>query len=94
MNEQLIHQHLSTLDGWRLKQEQSAIQRDFSFKDFYQTMRFVNALADIAHAEDHHPELRIGYNYCQVSYTTHSEAGLSEKDFICARQVDALLNNI
>ena len=93
MNDQQIHRHLSELDGWQLNLEQSTIWRDFKFQDFHQTMDFVNAVATIAHAEDHHPEMEIGYKHCLVNYTTHSANGLSEHDFECARQIDALINS-
>jgi 4a-hydroxytetrahydrobiopterin dehydratase len=50
----------------------------------------VNALAFIAHREDHHPDLEVGYNRCTVRFSTHSVEGLSENDFICAARIDAL----
>ena len=75
---------------WRLTADGRHIQRDFKFKDFYRVMSFVNALAHIAHAEDHHPDLELGYTYCRVRYTTHEIKGLSENDFICAAKIDRL----
>lgn len=66
------------------------IYRMFEFKNYYQTMAFVNAIAWIAHHEDHHPDLEVGYNRCLVRYSTHSLNGLSQNDFICAAKVDAL----
>jgi 4a-hydroxytetrahydrobiopterin dehydratase len=68
-----------------------AIRREFRFKNFYETMAFVNAVAWISHREDHHPDLELGYNHCVVHYSTHATGGLSENDFICAARVDALL---
>ena len=67
------------------------ISRTFRFGNYYQTMAFVNALAWIAHAEDHHPDIEVGYNRCHVRYSTHAIGGLSENDFICAAKIDALL---
>ncbi|MXS86127.1 4a-hydroxytetrahydrobiopterin dehydratase [Nitrosomonas sp. HPC101] len=67
------------------------ISRVFSFKNYYQTMAFVNAVAWISHREDHHPDMLVGYNQCRVEYTTHAIGGLSENDFICAAKVDMLL---
>ena len=64
--------------------------RSFGFEDFYRTKGFVNAVAWIANAEDHHPDLELGYNYCRVTFSTHSIGGLSDNDFICAAKVDAL----
>jgi 4a-hydroxytetrahydrobiopterin dehydratase len=56
-------------------------------------MAFVNALAWISHREDHHPDLRVGYDRCTVEYATHSAGGLTEKDFGCAAMADALLRS-
>ncbi len=67
------------------------IRRLFTFKGFHQTMAFVNAVAWIAHRENHHPDLEVGYNRCLVRYRTHAIGGLSENDFICAAKVDRLL---
>ena len=76
--------------GWQLGGDGKFIRREFSFKNFYQTMSFVNAIAHIANTEDHHPDLELGYNYCRVQYSTHAIGGLSENDFICAAKIDAL----
>lgn len=75
---------------WQLIEEGKALWREFSFRDFYRTMSFVNALAHIANLEDHHPDLQVGYNYCRVRYSTHAIGGLSENDLICAAKVDQI----
>lgn len=54
-------------------------------------MAFVNAIAWIAHREDHHPDLEVGYSKCRVRYSTHDVGGLSLNDFISAAKVDHLL---
>lgn len=64
--------------------------RTLGFTSYYETMAFVNAVAWIAHREDHHPELTVGYNTCRIAYATHSVGGLTRNDFICAAKVDAL----
>jgi 4a-hydroxytetrahydrobiopterin dehydratase len=76
--------------GWALSADAHSIRREFSFRDFYRTMSFVNALAHIANIEDHHPDLEVGYNYCRVTFTTHAIRGLSENDFVCAAKVDLI----
>jgi 4a-hydroxytetrahydrobiopterin dehydratase len=76
---------------WAVSDDGLAIERSFRFKNYYQTIAFVNALAWIAHSEDHHPELTVGYNRCTVHFSTHSIGGLSENDFICAARIDSLL---
>ena len=80
---------LSSLPGWEL--QDGAIARRFEFKNFYQTIAFVNAVAWIANSEDHHPDLEVSYKICRVRYTTHAVGGLSENDFICAARINALL---
>ena len=80
---------LKSLNGWAYTN--GVIQREFKFKNFYETMGFVNAVAWIANKEDHHPDMEVGYNKCVVKYSTHSVGGLSQNDFICAAKVDQLL---
>jgi 4a-hydroxytetrahydrobiopterin dehydratase len=76
--------------AWVLTDNAHAIRREFTFRDFYRTMSFVNALAHLANIEDHHPDLEVGYNYCRVTFTTHAVRGLSENDFVCAAKVDLI----
>lgn len=82
---------LGQVPDWTISEDGKSIQREFKFKNFHRTMEFVNALAWIAHQEDHHPDLEVGYNRCGVRYSTHAIGGLSDNDFICAAKVDALL---
>lgn len=82
---------LAAVPGW--SHVDGALQRDFRFADFHRTMAFVNALAWIAHAEDHHPELRVSYDGCRVRWNTHSADGLTVNDFICAAKANALLHD-
>ena len=79
---------LPQLEGWQLLDQR--IEKTYDFKNYYQTMAFVNAIAWVSHREDHHPDITVGYNKCRVEYTTHAVNGLSENDFICAAKVDAL----
>lgn len=81
---------LAALPGWAPDPEGKLIARRFGFENFYQVMAFVNAVAEVAHAQDHHPEMLVGYNACTVSYTTHARGGLTLNDAICAAQVSAL----
>ena len=84
-----INSYLAMLTGWARSGE--AIEKTFSFKNYHETMAFVNAVAWISHREDHHPDMEVSYKNCKVRYSTHSIKGLSENDFICAAKVDALL---
>ena len=83
--------YLRQVQGWSMNAEATAISRTFSFKNYYETMAFVNAVAWIAHREDHHPDMEVSYKRCVVRYSTHAVGGLSDNDFICAAKVDALL---
>jgi 4a-hydroxytetrahydrobiopterin dehydratase len=84
--------YLKAIEGWAL--QGGKIVKTFAFPDYYQTLAFINAIAYVIHAEDHHPELVVTYNRCVVKFDTHSvnggKGGISENDFICAAKVDAL----
>ena len=76
--------------AWTLDDAAASLRREFTFRDFYRTMSFVNAVAHVANIEDHHPDLEVGYNMCRVRYSTHAIGGLSENDFICAAKLDQI----
>lgn len=84
--------HLSHISQWN-NLDYQAIERDFKFRNFLQTMAFVNQVADIAHHCNHHPDMQVGYNHCRVTYTTHAVNGLSINDFICAAKINLLVND-
>jgi 4a-hydroxytetrahydrobiopterin dehydratase len=88
MTAALVTQHLVLVPGWA--HQNGAIEKQFSFKDYSQTLAFVNAVAAIAEREDHHPHIAFGYNRCTLRFDTHSVGGMSLNDFICAAQVEAL----
>ena len=83
-----VQKQLGVLPEWR--HENGSIQRTYVFRDYFDTIAFVNALAWIAHREDHHPDLSVHYNRCVVAFNTHSAGGISRSDFICAAKTDAL----
>lgn len=84
---------LAAVPGWQLAGDgaQVAIEKSFRFASYGETMAFVNAVAFIAHRQDHHPDLRVSFGECVVRWNTHDVQGLSETDFECAALVDALL---
>jgi 4a-hydroxytetrahydrobiopterin dehydratase len=84
-----IAAHLAVLPGWA--HESGEIAKTFSFKNYYETIAFVNALAWISHREDHHPDLSVHYNRCRVAYSTHAIGGISRNDFICAAKIETML---
>jgi 4a-hydroxytetrahydrobiopterin dehydratase len=80
---------LAEVPDWRV--DGNRLVREFVFRDFHETMEFVNALAFMIHREDHHPDLTVGYRRCTAAWTTHSAGNrLSDNDFICAAKADAL----
>jgi 4a-hydroxytetrahydrobiopterin dehydratase len=81
-------QRLKALNGWTL--EGDAIRKQFTFKDFLQAIAFVNRLAPEAERADHHPDILINYKRVTLTYATHSEGGLTEKDFAGAAAADRL----
>jgi 4a-hydroxytetrahydrobiopterin dehydratase len=82
---------LRQIDGWSMNDTTTEINRTFKFKNYYETISFVNAIAWIANREDHHPDLEVSYNRCVVRYSTHAVKGLTENDFICAAKINSLM---
>lgn len=85
----LVAGGLAQLSNWHIRNNE--LVREFSFSDYYRSIAFVNAVAYVAHRQDHHPELSVHYNRVQVRFSTHDVGGLSLNDFICAAKVDALV---
>ena len=85
--------NLATIDNWKLIGDGPtvAIEKTFTFANYFETMAFVNAVAFIAHVQDHHPDMSVHYNRCVVRFNTHDVGGLSISDFDCAAQVDTLV---
>jgi 4a-hydroxytetrahydrobiopterin dehydratase len=84
---------LARIEGWTLSGDGAdvAIEKTYRFANYYETISFVNAVAFIANAQDHHPDLSVHYNRCVVRFNTHDVQGISATDFDCAAQIDALL---
>jgi len=82
---------MKQLDGrWKLVGDGKKLEASFDCKNYFRTMALVNAIAWVAHQEDHHPDISFGYNKVNVSYWTHTINGLSQNDFICAAKIDQL----
>ena len=86
---QLTQLNGDAAQGWKLID--GALEKPFAFPNFHATMAFVNALAWVAHREDHHPDLAVSYGRCTVRFNTHDVGAISVRDFHCAAAVDALL---
>lgn len=88
---ELFLNHLG--DGWHLSDDHTHIEKNFYFKNYYQTIAFVNDIAWMTQIENHHPDLAIAHNHCIVRYTTYAVHGLTENDFICAHKVNNLFHS-
>jgi 4a-hydroxytetrahydrobiopterin dehydratase len=86
---------LAQLEGWTLSGADAdvAIEKTYRFANYFETIAFDNALALIAHTQDHHPDLSVHYNRCVVRFNTHDVSGISATDIECAQQADALLKS-
>ena len=86
-----IDTHLALMTGW--KYADGKIAKTFKFKNFYETMAFVNVVAAIAHQTDHHPDQSVHYNRLDIAFNTHDveqgKGGISINDFICAARIEA-----
>jgi 4a-hydroxytetrahydrobiopterin dehydratase len=84
---------LARIEGWTLSGDGAdvAIEKTYRFANYYETISFVNAVAFIANAQDHHPDLSVHYNRCVVRFNTHDVQGISATDFDCAARIDALI---
>lgn len=91
LDKQQIHNYLTTnVPEWSLAENEASIIRSFKFKNFKQTMFFVNAVAYLCEQESHHPDMKLGFGYCSIEFSTHDIGGLSINDFICATKIDKL----
>src|SRR5919112_5590295 len=81
-------QRVKALDGWTL--DGDAIRKQFTFKDFLEAIAFVNRLSPEAERADHHPDILINYKRVTLTYSTHSEGGLTDKDFAGATRATEL----
>ena len=93
--DRLAAEEITRVGGWLPDWlvDETRLERVFAFKNFHETMAFVNAVAAIAHTQDHHPDLHVSYNRCTVVFTTHSAGGLTWNDAICAALCDAAVSD-
>ena len=86
LNEAQVRERLATLNGWR--RDGDLIRKEYKFATFPDAVAFVSRLVPGAEAADHHPDISINYSRVTLSYSTHSEGGLTEKDFEGASMAD------
>ncbi|MBI3331823.1 4a-hydroxytetrahydrobiopterin dehydratase [Candidatus Peregrinibacteria bacterium] len=85
-----VKKFLSETPEWEVIEENDKISRMFKFKNFVEAMKFVNKVADLAEAENHHPDFDVSYSKVTLTLWTHAIGGLSENDFILAAKIDQL----
>jgi len=91
MADPMIRLLLPEVPGWSLRTTPHlALERTFVHEDFVTAMKFVNAMADVAEAEGHHPDFAVHWNRVEVSIWTHAAQGLTDNDFILAAKIDAV----
>ncbi|WP_380058572.1 4a-hydroxytetrahydrobiopterin dehydratase [Falsihalocynthiibacter sp. SS001] len=77
-------------DGWEFSSDGNSLRRKYSFKGYAKPVYIANAAAFLADQQGHHPDVRFGWGYCEIEFTTHAIGGLSENDFICAAKLDQI----
>lgn len=85
LDDEQVRRRLATLDGWT--RDGNAIARTYTFDSFASAIAFVNRIATVAEAMEHHPDIDIRYREVRLALSTHSEGGITEKDFDLAAQV-------
>ena len=88
MSEAEIVKNLEALAAWRMEGE--TITKKYEFPSFPEAIRFVNKVADLAEKADHHPDILINYRRVTLTLSTHSEGGLTKKDFQLAGQIEKI----
>ncbi len=83
-----ITEHLSEIVGWNFEDEK--LQKRFEFKDFAESLTFVNRIGEIAEAVDHHPDITFGWGYALVKTTTHDRDGVTDMDIDLSKKINAL----
>lgn len=82
--------YLPDVPDWELDDEAKKIKRKFKFKNFAESLAFVNKVGELAESEGHHPDIELGWGYVKIKLTTHAIHGLSENDFILAAKINEI----
>ena len=91
-----IHKYLKKVDGWEVKEDNNKsfyLVKDFKFKNFQLSQKFINQVGNIAESENHHPDIFFGWGYAKIKIFTHAINGLTESDFILASKIDKIIND-
>ena len=90
-----IHKYQKKIDGWDIKKNKKKIyilEKKFNFKNFEESLNFINDVGKVAESEGHHPDISFGWGFAKINITTHAIEGLSENDFILAAKIDQIIN--
>ena len=88
-----IHKYLKKIDGWDVKKNKDDyyfLEKNFKFKNFLESQKFVHATGNIAESQGHHPDIIYGWGYAIIQIFTHKIKGLVESDFILAAKIDKI----
>ena len=88
-----IHKYLKKVDGWEVrknKDEYFFLEKEYKFKNFIESQKFINEAGNIAEKEGHHPDITFGWGYAKIKIFTHKINGLVESDFILAAKIDKI----
>ncbi len=88
-----IHKYLKKVDGWDVKKKEKEtyfLEKNFTFKNFIDSQKFVNLVGDVAEKEGHHPDIMFGWGYARIQIFTHKINGLVESDFILAAKINKI----
>ncbi len=81
---------LENLPGWKLVQNNTWLEKTYTFKNFAQALHFTNEVGKIAETQNHHPDIALGWGYVTIRLQTHAVGGLHENDFILAAKIDVI----
>ena len=90
-----IHKYQKKVDGWKIINSKNNIyflEKEFLFKNFLESQKFINEVGKVSEIEGHHPDIKFGWGYAKIEITTHAIKGLSENDFILAAKIDQIIN--
>ena len=88
-----IHKYLKMVDGWKVEADENKIYfllKEFKFKNFIESEKFIIKVGKIAETEGHHPDISFGWGYAIIKISTHAIEGLAESDFVLAAKIDVI----
>ena len=91
LSDEEIRNALADLSGWKV--EGKNLKKRFAFKDFAESLAFVNRVGAIAETADHHPDICFGWGYAEIFITTHDAGGITDFDFALAKEIEKFIEN-